>query len=85
VCKAPSVVFLPIWKPQGPAAKPEQLSSDTVLTKTVNSALASGGIQNKVLVDCSTVHPETTAELATKVSDARGEYLAGRCSIHTTI
>ncbi|KAF3767363.1 NAD(P)-binding protein [Cryphonectria parasitica EP155] len=51
------------------------LANDMAVTETVNS-LAKTDLQGKVLVDCSTVHPDTTEAIAKTVTSGGAEFVA---------
>ncbi|OIW32392.1 hypothetical protein CONLIGDRAFT_267644 [Coniochaeta ligniaria NRRL 30616] len=51
------------------------LSNDAAVEATVNEALKVP-VKGKVIVDCSTIHPDTTEKLAKLVVDAGGEFVA---------
>jgi 3-hydroxyisobutyrate dehydrogenase-like beta-hydroxyacid dehydrogenase len=40
--------------------------------------IASGDIQGKVYVDCSTVHPDTSVMISRMIIEAGGEFVAGK-------
>lgn len=51
------------------------VGDDAAIEETINTALK-GGAKNKLFVDCSTVHPDTTDKLAKTVNGAGGEFVA---------
>ena len=51
------------------------VGDDKAIDATIDEALK-GGVQGKVFVDCSTVHPDTTEGLAKKITAAGGEFVA---------
>ncbi|PWY77521.1 NAD(P)-binding protein [Aspergillus heteromorphus CBS 117.55] len=53
------------------------VSNDAVLQQLISSALSSGhSLQNKIFVDCSTVHPETVRTTAAKLQEQEADFLA---------
>lgn len=52
------------------------LGDDKAVTETIDTALKAD-VKGKLFVDCSTIHPETSEELAKKVTDAGAEFVAG--------
>ena len=52
------------------------VGDDAAITSTIDIALKSPKAKSKLFVDCSTVHPDTTNELAKKVNDAGAEFVA---------
>lgn len=53
------------------------MSNDQVLKATVAEILASGDVTGKTIVDCSTVHPDTSIAIAADVAKAGAEFVAG--------
>ncbi|RDW79667.1 hypothetical protein BP6252_04305 [Coleophoma cylindrospora] len=51
------------------------VGDDAAINQTIDAALKAG-VKGKLFVDCSTVHPETTEGLATKITEASGEFVA---------
>ncbi|QSZ32581.1 hypothetical protein DSL72_002159 [Monilinia vaccinii-corymbosi] len=51
------------------------VGDDAAVNETIDAAIQNGA-SGKVFVDCSTVHPETTEELAKKIGAAGGEFVA---------
>ncbi|KAK4193706.1 putative oxidoreductase YfjR [Podospora australis] len=51
------------------------LSNDDVVEAAVNEILSSGDITGKLIVDCSTIHPDTTTRLAEAVTAKNAEFL----------
>lgn len=51
------------------------LSNDAAVEGVVTEALK-GSVKGKLIVDCSTIHPDTTDKLAKLVVDAGGEFVA---------
>lgn len=51
------------------------VGDDAAIRETIDTALKANVI-GKLFVDCSTVHPETTDEIAKKIMDAGGEFVA---------
>lgn len=51
------------------------LADDSAVTSTLDAALAVG-VSGKILVDCSTIHPETTSGLGKRVTAAGGDFVA---------
>lgn len=54
------------------------MSNDAVLQETTNEIIKSGDITNKIYVDCSTVHPETSAAVSKQITEAGGQFVAGK-------
>ncbi|OJD37422.1 6-phosphogluconate dehydrogenase 2 [Diplodia corticola] len=52
------------------------VGDDKAINETIDSALA-GDVNGKLFVDCSTVHPETTDALATRISSKGAGFVAG--------
>ncbi|KAF9874278.1 hypothetical protein CkaCkLH20_08261 [Colletotrichum karsti] len=52
------------------------VSNDAVLQETASEIIKSGDITNKIYVDCSTVHPETSAAVSKQITDAGGQFVA---------
>ncbi|TEA21728.1 Glyoxylate/succinic semialdehyde reductase 1 [Colletotrichum sidae] len=52
------------------------LSNDAVLQDTATEIIKSGDITGKIYVDCSTVHPDTSAAVAKQITDAGGQFVA---------
>ncbi|KAJ2898851.1 hypothetical protein MKZ38_003610 [Zalerion maritima] len=50
------------------------VGDDAAVTSIVESILPS--VKNKLVVDCSTIHPDTTTSLASKILAAGGEFVA---------
>jgi 3-hydroxyisobutyrate dehydrogenase-like beta-hydroxyacid dehydrogenase len=57
------------------------VSNDAVLQQVTDEIIASGDIKGKVYVDCSTVHPDTSLAVSKKISDAGGEFVAGKSTL----
>ncbi|WQF78933.1 Putative 6-phosphogluconate dehydrogenase, NADP-binding, 6-phosphogluconate dehydrogenase, domain 2 [Colletotrichum destructivum] len=55
------------------------VSNDAVLQDTANEIIKSGDITNKIYVDCSTVHPDTSAAISKQITEAGGQFVAGEC------
>jgi hypothetical protein len=55
-----------------------QVSNDSVLQGVVDEIVASGDIKGKVYIDCSTVHPDTSLAVSKRISEAGGEFVAGK-------
>lgn len=53
-----------------------QVSNDAVLEATADEIIASGSVNGKIYVDCSTVHPETSVKIASKITQAGGHFVA---------
>lgn len=51
------------------------VGDDAAINETIDEALKSSA-KGKVFVDCSTVHPDTTAALAKKIIEAGSEFVA---------
>src|SRR5579871_6686714 len=72
------------------AVKPSEiiftcLGDDAAVKDTIEIALAtSGGVRGKLFCDCSTVHPDTTNELAQRITGEGGQFVAcpGKSSPH---
>lgn len=54
------------------------MSNDAVLQETTNEIIKSGDIKNKIYVDCSTVHPDTSAAVSKQITEAGGQFIAGK-------
>ncbi|KAK1540862.1 6-phosphogluconate dehydrogenase [Colletotrichum paranaense] len=54
------------------------VSNDAVLQETTNEIIKSGDIKNKIYVDCSTVHPDTSAAVSKQITEAGGQFVAGK-------
>lgn len=52
------------------------ISDDSVLESLVHEIVASGSIDGKIIVDTSTVHPDTSIAAATTLSKARANFVA---------
>ena len=53
------------------------LGDDVAVKDTIEIALAiSGGVKGKLFVDCSTVHPDTTNELAQSITSEGAQFVA---------
>ncbi|KAI4864427.1 6-phosphogluconate dehydrogenase [Hypoxylon rubiginosum] len=52
------------------------VSNDAVLQQVANDIVTSGSISGKVYVDCSTVHPDTSAAISKQISEAGAEFVA---------
>ncbi|TDZ14560.1 Glyoxylate/succinic semialdehyde reductase 1 [Colletotrichum orbiculare MAFF 240422] len=52
------------------------LSNDAVLQDTATEIIKSGDITGKIYVDCSTVHPDTSAAVAKQITYAGGQFVA---------
>lgn len=55
----------------------KQVSNDAVLKSTVAEIIASGDIKGKTIVDCSTVHPDTSVQISADIAEAGAEFVAG--------
>lgn len=51
------------------------LGDDAAVSETIDTALKSD-VKGKLFVDCSTIHPETTEELAQKITEAGADFVA---------
>lgn len=51
------------------------ISNDKAVTDLGND-LVSAGVKGKLIVDCSTIHPDTTVKVAQEVTGAGGEFIA---------
>jgi len=51
------------------------VGDDAAINNIVDAALK-GNIKGKLFVDCSTVHPDTSEELAKKITEAGAEFVA---------
>ncbi|KAI9651325.1 hypothetical protein NHQ30_001364 [Ciborinia camelliae] len=51
------------------------VGDDAAINETIDAAIKNGA-SGKVFVDCSTVHPDTTEELAKKIGAAGGDFVA---------
>lgn len=51
------------------------VGDDAAINETIDAALR-GDMKGKLFVDCSTVHPDTTEELAKKITAAGAEFVA---------
>ncbi|KZF20145.1 6-phosphogluconate dehydrogenase [Xylona heveae TC161] len=52
------------------------LSNDQVLHSVTDEVLAAGDFSGKILMDCTTVGPDTSVEIGEKVSKANGQFIA---------
>lgn len=52
------------------------LSNDQAVEENYDAFLKSGDVKGKLLVDCSTIHPETSDRVGKKVTDAGAEFVA---------
>lgn len=52
------------------------LTNDDVVEGAVDEILKAGDVTGKLIVDCSTIHPDTTSRLAKAVTDRGAEFLA---------
>ncbi|KAG9233286.1 6-phosphogluconate dehydrogenase [Amylocarpus encephaloides] len=52
------------------------VSNDAILQETTEKIIASGRIEGKIYVDCSTVHPDTSIKIAKQISEAGGQFVA---------
>src|SRR5271156_89932 len=52
------------------------LSDDSTVTGAVDTILKSGSVSGKLIVDCSTIHPDTTAAISKSVTDAGAHFVA---------
>ncbi|KAI8240225.1 putative oxidoreductase YfjR [Colletotrichum sp. SAR 10_99] len=52
------------------------VSNDAVLQDTTNEIIKSGDITGKIYVDCSTVHPDTSANVSKQITEAGGQFVA---------
>jgi 3-hydroxyisobutyrate dehydrogenase-like beta-hydroxyacid dehydrogenase len=57
------------------------VGDDAAIRETIKSGLEVD-VSGKLFVDCSTVHPKTTNEIAAKISSSNAEFVAcpGNCS-----
>lgn len=51
------------------------VGDDAAINETIDTALG-GDVKGKLFVDCSTIHPDTSEELAKKITAAGAEFLA---------
>lgn len=51
------------------------VGDDKAIEETVDTCLKSG-LKNKLFVDCSTIHPDTTMKISKKITDAGNEFVA---------
>ena len=51
------------------------LGDDTAVKETVHTALE-GDVKGKLIVDCSTVHPDTTNALSKTIEEKGGQFVA---------
>jgi len=58
------------------ANRKKQVSNDAVLSDIVDDIINSGDIRGKIVVDSSTVHPDTTKTLATKLGAVGASFVA---------
>ena len=58
------------------------LADDDAVTQTVDEVSRATNIKDKLFVDCSTVHPDTTDRLADVFAKAGAEFVAARSSGH---
>jgi 3-hydroxyisobutyrate dehydrogenase-like beta-hydroxyacid dehydrogenase len=52
------------------------LGDDAAMQETIASALKTGSVKNKLFVDCSTIHPDTTNAISKQVTDAGAHFVA---------
>lgn len=52
------------------------VGDDAAINETIDAAIASGDVSGKLFIDCSTVHPDTTAGLKTKIEGASAHFVA---------
>ncbi|ORY58451.1 6-phosphogluconate dehydrogenase [Pseudomassariella vexata] len=52
------------------------VSNDAVLQDVAKDIIASGSIEGKVYVDCSTVHPDTSVDVGKQILQAGGQFVA---------
>jgi len=52
------------------------VGDDQAIKETIDTALKSPEAKEKLFVDCSTIHPDTTNELAKKINDVGAEFVA---------
>ncbi|KAJ5260572.1 NAD(P)-binding protein [Penicillium angulare] len=52
------------------------LSDDNAVRETVNSIIGSGNLKEKLFIDCSMIHPDTTAAIARQFQDVGAEFVA---------
>ncbi|KAL4876213.1 NAD(P)-binding protein [Aspergillus karnatakaensis] len=52
------------------------VGDDAAIQKMIGSCIAAGNIKDKLFIDCSTVHPDTTSLIAAKIEDAGGNFVA---------
>lgn len=52
------------------------LGDDPAVESTIES-MVKVGIKGKLIVDCSTIHPDTTTKIAEQIQQAGGEFVAG--------
>jgi len=53
------------------------LSDDAALESIVAEILVSSDLENKIIVDTTTVHPDTTAKVSSKLTSMGVLFLAG--------
>jgi 3-hydroxyisobutyrate dehydrogenase-like beta-hydroxyacid dehydrogenase len=54
----------------------KQVSDDVTLQNLINTLIASGPITNKIIIDTTTVHPNTSASIASLLSSHLASYIA---------
>ncbi|KAF4636212.1 hypothetical protein G7Y89_g1866 [Cudoniella acicularis] len=52
------------------------VGNDAVLQETTNEIIASGSIEGKIYMDCSTMHPDTSTKIAEQIQKAGGQFAA---------
>jgi 3-hydroxyisobutyrate dehydrogenase-like beta-hydroxyacid dehydrogenase len=52
------------------------LGDDAAISEIITSILTTGSVKNKLFVDCSTIHPDTTTAIAQQLQDAGAEFVA---------
>lgn len=52
------------------------LANDKAVTDTVDAIVAAGDIKGKVVIDCSTIHPDTTDTVAEALTSRGAEFVA---------
>lgn len=52
------------------------VGDDAAIKDTISAALKAGDVKGKIFVDCSTVHPDTTAELAEMITAKGAQFVA---------
>ncbi|KAL4738900.1 6-phosphogluconate dehydrogenase-like protein NAD-binding protein [Aspergillus similis] len=52
------------------------VGDDAAIIQTIDTAVSTGGLKNKVFVDLSTVHPDTTTSISDKIQKHGGRFVA---------